>query len=153
MILPAQEIRRLKILDPCLERTQFNGVSHGLGPAGYDLRIASDIHLWPSSSVRVDAIEKFSMPNDVMGFIFSKSTWARLHIEHATTVIEPGWRGTLRLEINMHFGPEPVKIAAGTGIAQVVFFRLESPTDNPYEGKYQDQLANTDALFLKNNGQ
>jgi dCTP deaminase len=147
MILPAQEIRRLKILDPCEPRTRYEGVSYGLGPAGYDLRIAQDIHLWPSSSVRVDAIEKFTMPSDVMGVLFSKSTWARLHIEHATTVIEPGWRGILRLEINMHFGSGPIHIKAGTGIAQVVFFRLESHTDNPYEGKYQDQPANTDALF------
>ena len=90
MILPYQTIKALRILSPCCERTRYNGVTYGLGPAGYDLRIVDDITLWPSSSVRVDAIEKFNMPNDVMGFLYSKSTWARLHIEQAGTVIEPG---------------------------------------------------------------
>ncbi len=149
MILPAQTIRELAILSPCCERTQFNGVSYGLGPAGYDLRTAADIQLWPNSSCKVDAIEKFHMPDDVMGFLYSKSTWARLHIEHAGTAIEPGWRGILRLELNMHGGAEPVIIKAGTGIVQVVFFRLESPTENPYDGKYQDQKPGTDAIFSK----
>jgi dCTP deaminase len=147
MILPAQTIRRLGILTPCAERTRFNGVTYGLGPAGYDLRIAIDILLWPSASVRVDAVEHFNMPNDVIGFLYSKSTWARLHIEQAGTVIEPGWRGVLRLEINMHYGDKPIEIKAGTGLVQVVFHRLEEPTELPYEGKYQDQPPNRDASF------
>lgn len=147
MILPAQRIRALGILSPCCERTKWNGVTYGLGPAGYDLRIAEDIRLWPSSSVRVDAVERFNMPNDVMGFLYSKSTWARLHIEQAGTVIEPGWRGVLRLEINMHFGTEPIEIKAGTGLVQVVFHRLEEATEIPYAGKYQDQLSDQNAVF------
>jgi len=147
VILPAQTIRALGILSPCCERTKLNGVTYGLGPAGYDLRIAEDIRLWPSSSVRVDAIERFSMPTDVMGFLYSKSTWARLHIEQAGTVIEPGWRGVLRLEINMHFGVEPIEIKAGTGLVQVVFHRLEEATVTPYAGKYQDQLPDQNAVF------
>lgn len=147
MILPAQTIRALGILSPCCERTKCNGVTYGLGPAGYDLRIADDIRLWPSSSVRVDAIERFEMPIDVMGFLYSKSTWARLHIEQAGTVIEPGWRGVLRLKINMHFGTELIEIKAGTGLVQVVFHRLEEATDMPYAGKYQDQPSDQNAVF------
>jgi len=147
MIIPAQTIRALGILSPCCEQTRFNGVTFGLGPAGYDLRIAEDIVMWPSSSVRVDAIERFNMPSDVMGFLYSKSTWARLHIEQAGTVIEPGWRGVLRLEINMHFGQAPIRIKAGTGLVQVVFHRLEEATEIPYRGKYQDQISGQDAVF------
>lgn len=147
MILPAQTIRALGILSPCCERTKENGVTYGLSPAGYDLRIANDIRLWPSSSVRVDAIERFNMPNDVMGLLFTKSTWARLHIEQAGSVVEPGWRGVLRLEINMHFGTEPIEIKAGTGMVQVVFHRLEAPTEMPYAGKYQDQPRDQNAIF------
>jgi deoxycytidine triphosphate deaminase len=91
MILPAQTIRRLELLSPCLPRTRFNGVTHGLGPAGYDLRVAGDVYLYSGCSRLVDAIETFNMPNDVMGIIYTKSTWARLHVEAANTVIEPGW--------------------------------------------------------------
>ncbi len=53
----------------------------------------------------------------------------------------------LRLEINMHFGTEPIKIAAGTGLVQVVFHRLEEATESPYVGKYQDQTKNQDAIM------
>jgi len=147
MILPAQTIRALGILSPCCERTSLNGVTYGLSAAGYDLRISKDITLWPSSSVLVDAIEHFVMPTDVMGILFTKSTWARMHIEQAGSVIEPGWRGVLRLEINMHFGSAPITIKAGTGMVQVVFHRLEEATELPYAGKYQDKLPAQDAVF------
>jgi dCTP deaminase len=147
MILPAQTIRRLGLISPLAERTRFEGVTHGLGPAGYDLRIASDIHIWPGHSVRVDAVERLNMPLDVMGFLLSKSTWARLHVESSGTIVEPGWRGVLRLEINMHSGLAPVHIKAGTGLVQIVFHRLEEATEQPYEGKYQDQGPSQDAIF------
>jgi deoxycytidine triphosphate deaminase len=38
-------------------------------------------------------------------------------------------------------------IPAGAGVAQVIFYRLEEPTEQPYEGKYQDQGANQGPLF------
>lgn len=54
------------------------------------------------------------------------------------TVIEPGWRGFLTIEL-AHHGGEVLRIEAGTPIAQILFHRLESPTIRPYSGKYQDQ--------------
>lgn len=167
MILPAQTIRRLKILTPCAERTRLNGVTFGLGPASYDLRIANDIRLWPGHSVLVDAIEHFNMPNDVQGKLYMKSTWARMHIRQAGTLIDPGWRGVLRLEIDMMSGIDeytwisgqypvrnpgyaamnPLTIPAGTGVVMVEFSRLEEPTEQPYKGKYQNQKPNQDAIF------
>ncbi len=147
VILPAQTIRRLRIISPCEPRTRLHGVTYGLGPAGYDLRIASSIKLFPGSAALGDAVERFDMPNDVMGILYTKSTWARVHIEVANTVLEPGWRGHLRLEISMHYGTKPINSMAGSGIAQVVFYRLEEETEAPYEGKYQDQGRMQDAIF------
>lgn len=156
MILPAQTIRALcgpcrgrlePMISPFCERTVHNGVTHGLGPAGYDLRIAEDITLFPGSAVLVDAIEQFNMPLDVMGVLYTKSTWARQHIEIANTVIDPGWRGHLRLEISMHYGYKQVTIPAGTGVAHLVLMRLEEPTEQGYEGRYQDQRPNQNAIF------
>lgn len=147
MILPAQEIRRRKILTPCEPRTLFNGVTYGLGPATYDLRIADTINVWPGSSIVVDAIEEFNMPYDVQGHLYMKSTWARLHLRQAGTLIDPGWRGILRLEIDMLFGKEPLTIQAGTGVVMVEFALLLEPTEQPYEGKYQNQPANQAPVF------
>ena len=123
MILPAQTILRLGLITPCVPRTVLHGVSHGIAPAGYDLRVAEELQLWQGHSVLTDAIEQFFMPHDIQGKLFTKSTWARLHIRVANTVIDPGFRGILRLELSQHGGP-PVTIPAGVGVAFVEFTRL-----------------------------
>lgn len=152
MFLPAQEIRKRcqgpsPMIMPFAEQAYSDGVSYGLGPASYSIRTIEHIILWPGKSVRVDALERFNMPEDVIGLMYSKSTWARLHIEHAGTVIDPGFKGVLRLEINMHHGDDVINIKAGTGIAQIVFGLLTVPTDKPYKGKYQNQRQDQDAMF------
>lgn len=77
------------------------------------------------------------MPDDVVGIVHDKSTLARRGLALQNTVIEPGWRGFLTLEISNH-GTEPVTLTAGTPIAQVLFHRLDHLAANPYNGKYQD---------------
>lgn len=151
MILPAQTILRLDLIRPCEPRTILHGVSYGLGPAGYDLRVKEELHLWQGHSVLTDAIEQFNMPADIQGKLFTKSTWARLHVRVANTVIDPGFHGVLRLELSQHGGP-PVTIPSGVGIAFVEFTRLEEPTDRPYSGKYQNQGSKQDAIFEGENG-
>jgi deoxycytidine triphosphate deaminase len=42
MILSGKSIEKLAIMDPFLERTQHQGMSHGVGPAGYDVRVEFD---------------------------------------------------------------------------------------------------------------
>jgi hypothetical protein len=42
MIIPAQTLRRLKPIDPFVERTIRNGMTFGLSPAGYELLAGSD---------------------------------------------------------------------------------------------------------------
>jgi dCTP deaminase len=86
--------------------------------------------------VLASAIEEFEMPADMMGIVHDRSTWARHGLSVFNTVIEPGWRGYLTLELVYH-GRHKLHIPAGSGIAQVVFHRIEVPAR--YEGKYQDQ--------------
>lgn len=144
-VLSAQTIRRLGIFTPFHERTTEHGMTYGLGPAGYDVRIAEDITLanaiYGKYSFRLaSTIEHFTMPIDVIGYVKDKSTWARRGVLVQNTVIEPGWRGFLTLEISYE-GPHTIRIPAGSPIAQIVFHRLDEPTEIPYEGKYQDQPA------------
>ena len=138
VILPAQEIRKLRPLDPFVERKVAFGTTYGLGPAGYDVRIAETIRLWRGRFLLASTIEHFDMPNDVMAIVHDKSTWARRGVAVQNTVIEPGWRGWLTLEITMHAW-RLLRIRSGTPIAQIVFHRLEAPTERSYQGKYQDQ--------------
>jgi dCTP deaminase len=139
MILPAQAIRKIKPVSPFCERTRYNGMTFGLGPAGYDVRIAETVVV-DAKSVLASTLEHFDMPNDVLGQVCDKSTWARRGVAVQNTIIEPGWRGYLTVELTNHSG-EPIEIQAGDPIAQIIFFRLEAPTELPYQGKYQDQQA------------
>src|SRR5271157_2324920 len=164
MILPAQTIRKLcdytafptrPMIYPFCERTVYNGVTHGLSSNGYDVRIAEDIVLWPGGAVDVDTMEVFAMPLDICARPACKSTWARFpyRISQIGTPIEAGWRGILRLELQMHLCAEPpggvLHLAAGTGVVQILFERLEEPTEQPYpeSGKYQDQKPNQNAIL------
>lgn len=134
------------------------GVSHGLGEAGYDIRIKQSILFRPADNkieilhpdaqdyVVVDgrftiasAIEEFQMPDNLVGIVHDKSTWARRGLSVFNTVIEPGFFGGLTLELVYH-GDTGLVIPAGSGIAQVLFHRLSQ--EACYAGKYQDQSSN-----------
>lgn len=100
------------------------------------------------------SLEQFNMPTDMLGVVHDKSSWARKGLCVQNTVIEPGWRGYLTLEYTNHlpirialdgsprgFPHGWIQIARGMPIAQIIFHMLDFPTDQPYEGKYQDQEA------------
>lgn len=120
------------------EKVRHLGFSHGLTECGYDIRIAQDVLLFPGRRfVLAHTKERFNMPNDLMGKVMNKSTWARLGLDTSmTTNIEPGWRGYLTLELR-YSGWKPLKVPAGVGIAQVIFEKITEP--RTYVGKYQDQ--------------
>jgi dCTP deaminase len=139
MILPAQAIRKIKPVSPFCERTRYNGMTFGLGPAGYDVRIAERVVVGVKM-VLASTLERFDMPNDVLGQVCDKSTWARRGVAVQNTIIEPGWRGYLTLELTNQSGGL-IEIQASDPIAQIIFFRLEAPTALPYSGKYQDQQS------------
>ena len=141
-------------------KNKAHGVSHGLSEAGYDIRIKQDIYFQPElyhitgglvRAARVcvnngpfqtgrfalaSAIERFSMPNNLVGIVHDKSSWARQGLSVFNTVIEPGWEGFLTLELVYH-GQAPLHIPAGSGIAQVVFHEVMEQAN--YGGKYQGQ--------------
>lgn len=112
--------------------------SYGLSEAGYDIRIKQQIvfnRVSPKFQI-ASAIEEFNMPPNLVGIVHDKSSWARQGLSVFNTVIEPGWRGFLTLELVYH-GPRVLIIPAGSGIAQVVFHETAMPAS--YIGKYQDQ--------------
>lgn len=158
MIIPPQTIRKMGIVTPCADAYNRGGRSGGLGPAGYDLaldvvdlnpssphpfmedRLQDDWVLPPGGFALASVHEYISLPPDVIGLIKDKSSWARLGLAVQNTVAEPGWRGYLTLELSNH-GPKPIHLSWRVPICQVIFFRMEAPTELPYSGKYQDQDA------------
>jgi dCTP deaminase len=148
MILSGQSIRRRGIFTPFSERTTMHGMTYGLGPAGYDVRIAEHVILKPGDSILASTIEHFEMPNDLLGMVADKSTWARRFLAVQNTIIEPGWRGHLTLELSNH-GSDVLEVLAGMPIAQIILNVLDQPAENPYAGKYQDQVRGPVAAIIE----
>jgi dCTP deaminase len=138
MILPAQTIRALRLVEPFYERSVAYGLTYGLGPAGYDVRIAQRVAILPGQFQLASTVERIVMPLDLLGRICDKSSWARRGLAVQNTIIEPGWRGFLTLELTNH-GSSVLSLDSGCPIAQIIFERLEEATTLPYDGKYQDQ--------------
>ena len=142
MILPTQTIRKLAIelgmIEPFIERGVFLGMTYGLGPATYDVRIRQTLIIPGHGFVLGSTIERVNMPNDVRATMCDKSSWARRGIAIQNTKIDPGFCGHITVEITNHT-EMPITIDAGMPIAQMEFARLEEPTEMPYRGKYQNQ--------------
>lgn len=149
-VLSALTIDGLGLVEPCVTRSTAFGMTHGLGPAGYDVTLdwgqqsngepINFVWLDPNQFKLAATIERFRLPYNVLGVVHDKSTWARRGLCVQNTVLEPGWQGYLTLELTNH-GREGLQLWRGMPIAQVVFHYLDQPTDRPYLGKYQNQEA------------
>lgn len=147
MILSDITLRDIKgIITPFFERTVFAGMTFGLGPAGYDIRIGQDCEVKPGGFELASSLERFRLPNNVLGVVHDKSSWARKGLSVQNTVLEPGWEGYLTLELTNHLVRwhdeqlwDVIRLKQGWPIAQVVFHFLDQPTSIPYRGKYQNQ--------------
>lgn len=139
MILSAQTIGDQVGIEPFFERRVHpeTGMSYGLSIAGYDVRVREGVMLPPGKFCLASILEHIMMPNDVLGVVHDKSTLARRGIALQNTVIEPGWRGYLTVEISNH-GRGGLILPPGAPIAQIIFHRVDGPCV-PYSGKYQDQ--------------
>lgn len=160
MIVNGTELLKLEpIKDMLTEKVCFPGLpgSWGLTEIGYDIRVKQDIRFMVNEEGPIitvtdamtreikyfnarfclaSSIEEFQMPDGVGAIGHDKSTFARMGVQVFNTVIEPGWRGFLTIELVFN-GEEMVHIPAGTGIMQLIFHELCVPA--VYVGKYQDQ--------------
>jgi dCTP deaminase len=138
-ILSGQMIRRLHLLEPMREKyVDSKGCSCGLSIAGYDITLDHDAIFESQSFTLVSAAERFIMPDNVIGVVHDKSSLARKGIAVQNTVIEPGWKGYLTLEVTNHSSTR-FSLHEGDAIGQVLFHFLDEPAETPYDGKYQNQ--------------
>lgn len=133
----------IKPWEPVAKQTL--GMSYGLSSCGYDIRLGKvgteddqSYRLKPGECLLAASLEYFELPWDLCGWVKDKSTLARKFVTVQNTVLEPGWRGYITLELVNH-SPRAVTLLIGQPIAQVQFAELDRPTDRPYVGKYQDQ--------------
>lgn len=100
--------------------------------------------LHPGSFVLAVTLERIELPDDIVARLEGRSSLGRLGIiVHATaSVIDPGWRGRVVLELANH-GQLPVALYTGMRVCSVTFEPLSTPVDVPYwkkaEAKYRNQ--------------
>jgi dCTP deaminase len=89
--------------------------------------------------------EYFRMPRNVIAVALGKSTYARAGAIVNVTPIEPGFEGTVVIEI-ANATSLPMKVYANQGIAQFLFFESDEDCETSYAdrnggegGKYQGQ--------------
>lgn len=142
MILSYQTIKQYceeyKMIYPWFERTIFEGMSYGLGPASYDFRCAQYLDIFPGDFVLCSTIEEVRMPIDVAASVVDKSSWARRGLVVQNTMFDPGFIGYPTIELTNH-SKNTIKINRGMPICQFIFFKLDKPTLQTYKGKYMYQ--------------
>lgn len=108
----------------------------------YNLRTPSDYWILDPHKYALGlSLETFNLPSDILGLCVGKSTYARSGLIVNTTPLEPGWQGRLVIELS-NPTEVPIRVYAGEGIAQVLFFRANGPCRTSYAdraGKYQGQ--------------
>jgi len=109
--------------------------------------------LVPGQFILAQTIETFSMPEDIAGLFFLKSSRARegyenLHAGYA----DPGWHGSaLTLELKNARQLQPLPVYPGLKIGQMVFFRMSQRPALSYAltGHYNnDKLVSASKQFL-----
>ena len=100
-------------------------------------------------------LEWVELPDDIVARIEGKSSLGRLGlIVHATAgFCDPGWRGTLTLELN-NLTRVPIKLYPGLLIAQLSFMTLDRAAERPYGSRdlgshYQGQVAATESRYAE----
>ena len=98
-------------------------------------------------------MEWVELPEDIVARIEGKSSLGRLGlIVHATAgFCDPGWKGTLTLELN-NLTRVPIKLYAGLPIAQLSFMTLDAPALRPsgheqLGSHYQGQVEATESRY------
>lgn len=148
-------------------------ISYGVTSFGYDMRLsnqwatlqadivdpknemstaiqpfhADSIDIPPGGFVLARSHEVFRIPEDVLGIVVGKSTYARCGLIVNCTPMEPGWMGTLTIELH-NATLHTIRVYAFEGIAQVVFYRGTRPktTYKDKKGKYMGQNDVTAAV-------
>lgn len=105
--------------------------------------------LHPGEFVLGATIERLVLPDDIVSRLEGKSSLGRLGLLiHSTAgYVDPGWDGTLTLELS-NVANLPIVLTPGMPIGQVSFMQMTTPVERPYGtpglgSRYQGQVEPT----------
>jgi dCTP deaminase len=80
------------------------------------------------------------IPSNVCGLIQLRSTWARLGLLSPPTIADPGFKGTLTMEI-YNASNHRILISIGDAIWSILQLPIMAGTEPIYKGRYQGQTG------------
>jgi len=107
----------------------------------YEVLRSDEFVIYPNERVLLTTLEYVKLPNDIMGFVELRSSFARLGLSIPPTIIDAGFEGNVTLEV--HGSTFPIKLYKGQRFAHVIFSKTLNPVLRPYQGKYQGQKGVT----------
>lgn len=131
-------------VDPAgLKKTMRAGTAHDVEVhrqqkhERYELPFKTRLLLHPGSLALVPTLEWLKLPDDVLGSVTARSTWAREGLSIATaTLIEPHYQGIVTLEL-ANLGQIPMALYPGLRIAQIAFSKVVGETRRASKGQFE----------------
>ncbi len=108
-----------------------------LNPAGYDLRLSTEVALEPSEHRLVATMERVELSRDLVGVLHIRSSLAREGVLASLALVDPGFRGQLTISL-FNGGNKAIRLKAGERFVQLTLLRLGRQAATKYEGRYQD---------------
>jgi dCTP deaminase len=125
------------------KRTIKSGTPHGAEfyrqqkHERYEIPFKTKILLHPGSLALVPAFEWLKLPDDLLGSVTARSTWAREGLSIATaTLIEPGYHGLITLEL-ANLGRIPLTLYPGLRLAQITLVSVAGSTRRPEKSQFE----------------
>ena len=178
MILSDKTIKRLMSEGLLIKPQSKSHIAGCIQPASYDLRLGNtfkipintdqvidpisneSVHKYfsisadtfvidPHSFVLATTMERVILPDNITAFVEGRSSIGRLglFIQNAGWV-DPGFDGHITLEL-FNASPNSIILKSGMRIAQCVFCKTDIPVENPYNGKYQNQVEATESRIYR----
>lgn len=106
----------------------------------YINRISSKYVLQPGEFILGSTCEYVEVPVGMVARVEGRSSYGRLGLlVHITAgFIDPGFKGTITLELK-NISNQSIILHENDRICQIVFERLDSTCEHPYNGHYQGQ--------------
>jgi dCTP deaminase len=111
----------------------------------YHRHKTQNVLIRPDSRLLVSSVERLRMPDNLIGFVGLRSSYARLGLQMPSGFVDPGFVGQLTFEISG--GNFPVLLHVGDRVFHATFGILDRSSRTGYRGKYQHQRSVTLPIF------
>lgn len=101
-------------------------------------RCPKGVVIEPGTQVLLSTMEFIGLPDNLVGFVELRSTWARHGLFMPPTIIDAGFAGTVTLEV-FNSSRFPILLRPKVRFAHVIFATTLNRVRNAYKGTYLNQ--------------